>query len=135
MIDIDRGHTDFTLYCDNLRKADFALAHLWSTIQSTPGLKDDTILIAIPEHGRNLKPNTLRDQFGRLAIDHTSDETSREIFCLVLGPRQKVRQDQLISKEIGESIDVAPTIARILGFEHDIPLGMLDDRFLHEAFF
>ena len=116
MMDIDLGHTDFTVYCDNMRKADFALANLWNTIQADPALKDDTILIALPEHGRNLHPNTLKDKYGRYAIDHTGDDTSREIFCLILGPPHLVKQNQSISQVIGETIDIAPTIAQILGF-------------------
>lgn len=131
---IDLGHTDFTLYCNNIRRADYGLSKLWETIQSDPVLKDDTILIAVPEHGRNLKPNTLKDAYGRLAVDHTSDKTSREIFCLVLGPPDKIKQGQVINREIGESIDVVPTIADALGFWEDIPLRLkgnpLDAAFL-----
>jgi hypothetical protein len=35
---------------------------------------------------------------------------------------------------VGESIDMAPTIAHILGFENDIPTGLLPGRVLTEAF-
>lgn len=118
---VDICHTNFTQYCDNLRKADYALAHLWNTIQSTPGLMNDTILIAVPEHGRNASPNTVMDAFGRYAVDHTNDAMSREIFCLVLGPSGVVKQNQVISSVVGESIDVVPTIADVLGFYSDIP--------------
>lgn len=119
---IDICHTNFTQYCDNIRKADYALAHLWNTIQSTPGMANDTILIAVPEHGRNQQPNTLMDAYGRYAVDHTNDSMSREIFCLVLGPNGVVKQNQTIGTVAGESIDVVPTIADILGFYTDIPL-------------
>jgi hypothetical protein len=118
---VDICHTNFTAYCDNLRKADYALAHLWNTIQSTPGMMNDTVLIAVPEHGRNATPNTVMDAYGRYAIDHTSDAMSREIFCLVLGPPGVVKQNQVITSVEGESIDVVPTIADVLGFYSDIP--------------
>lgn len=118
---VDICHSNFTQYCDNMRKADYALAHLWNTIQSTPGLANDTILIAVPEHGRNSTPNTVMDQYGRYALDHTGDAMAREIFCLVLGPPTVVKQNQVISSVAGESIDVVPTIADILGFYNDIP--------------
>ncbi len=133
MMAIDRGHTDFTLYCNNIRKGDYALAKLWQAIQHDPDLKDDTILIAVPEHGRNLEPNTLKDEYGRFALDHTSDKTSREIFCLVLGPKNKVVQNQVIKSEYGESIDIAATMARILGF-HDETKLFLKGKFLEAAF-
>ena len=118
---VDICHTNFTQYCDNIRKADYALAHLWNTIQSTPGFMNDTILIAVPEHGRNAAVNTVMDAYGRYAIDHTGDAVSREIFCLVLGPAGIVKQNQVITSIAGESIDVVPTIADILGFYTDIP--------------
>lgn len=120
MQDIDVGHVDFTAYCNNMGKADYALAHLWNTIQSTPGMANDTVLIAVPEHGRNLSPNTIQDQYGRYALDHTNDDTSREIFCLMLGPSGVIQQ-QTINSVMGESIDVVPTIAKVLGFYDDIP--------------
>lgn len=131
--DVDVCHGNFTQYAQALVLADYALAHLWQTIQSTPGMANNTILIAAPEHGRNLQPNTVVDAFGRYALDHTSDETSREIFCLVAGPSGKVVQNQLITQEVGESIDIVPTIAKILGF-HDQVAGMLPGQPLNQAF-
>ncbi len=130
---VDTCHSKFTDYCNNLRKADYALAKLWQTIQSTPGLANDTILIVAPEHGRNALPNSLVDSFGESAYDH-SDDYSREIFCLVVGPPDKVRQNQIITQTTGESIDIVPTIARVLGFHTDIPAGILNGRHLQEAF-
>ncbi|MBX7181021.1 MAG: alkaline phosphatase family protein [Bacteroidia bacterium] len=134
MQDVDIGHTNFTAYCDNMRKADYALAHLWQTIQTTPGMANNTVLIVVPEHGRNQEPNTLLDSFGRYALDHNNDAMSREIFCLVAGPAGKVVQNQVISTEVGQTIDVVPTIAKVLGFYSDIPGGMLDGQILEQSF-
>jgi hypothetical protein len=131
---VDICHFNYTEYCDNLRKADFAVGQLWNRIQNTPGMANDTILIVAPEHGRNFEPNNLVDAFGQRAIDHTSDTTSREIFSLIVGPPGKVVQNQSISQVTGESIDIVPTIASILGFKDDIPGGMLPGRHLNEAF-
>ena len=131
---VDVCHTNFTQYCNNIRKADFALNQLWQVIQSTPGLADDTILIAAPEHGRNLQPNTVIDQYGRYALDHTNDQMSTEIFCLILGPSGVVNQGLEISTEAGESIDIVPTIANILGFDSEVPSFLMPGRVLNEAF-
>jgi len=131
---VDICHSNFTDYCNNLRKADYAVGHLWQTIQNTPGMANDTILIVAPEHGRNLEPNTILDSFGQPAIDHTSDATSREIFCMVVGPAGKIVQGQNITQITGESIDIVPTIAHVLGFKDSIPAGMLAGRVLNEAF-
>jgi hypothetical protein len=132
MQDVDVCHTNFTAYANNLVRADYALAHLWQTIQSTPGMADNTILIAVPEHGRNAEPNTVIDAYGRYAIDHTNDEMSREIFCLVAGPSGKVIQNQVIDQVMGQTIDVVPTVAKILGFYDDVA-GMLPGQPLDAA--
>lgn len=135
MQNVDVAHDNFTNYASNLQKADYALAHLWNTIQSTPGMSEDTILIAMPEHGRNLEGNGLYDAYGRQALDHTNDVMSREIFALVLGPNGVVVQDQVYASEKGESIDIVPTIANVLGFDNDIPSGLLNGNVLAESFY
>lgn len=134
MQDADIGHSNFTQYCNALQIADYSLAHLWNTIQSTPGMANDTILIAVPEHGRNQQPNTIQDSNGRYALDHTNDQMSREIFCLILGPSGVIKQNQTINSVSGESIDVVPTIAYALGFDHEIPSGLLPGQPLIHAF-
>jgi hypothetical protein len=134
MQDVDIAHFDYTKYANNIRMADFALYKLWEAIQSTPGMANDTVLIVAPEHGRNQQPNSVIDAFGRYALDHNNDAMSREIFCLVVGPSGVVKQNQVISNVQGESVDVVPTIANILGFDAEIPFGILDGRVLTEAF-
>jgi hypothetical protein len=77
----------------------------------------------------------LYDAYGRQALDHTNDAMSREIFALVLGSNGVVVQDQVFANEKGESIDIAPTIANILGFDNDIPGGLLNGNVLTESFY
>ena len=132
MTSSDVAHRNFTQYCDNLKIADYCTGHLWQTIQNTPGLADDTVLIIAPEHGRNLKGNGLMDIYGREANDHTSDATSREIFCMVVGPPDVVNQNQVIDDVTGESIDIVPTIANLLGFDTSLP-SIIEGRVLDEA--
>lgn len=133
MTDVDICHDNFTGYCNNLRKADYAVGHLWQTIQNTPGMANDTVLIVAPEHGRNLNGNSITDTYGRHGIDH-GDETAKEIFCLMAGPAGKIAQNQIISSVKGQSIDIVPTIAKILGFYEDIPSGYLKGIPLNQAF-
>ncbi|MCX6352921.1 MAG: hypothetical protein NTX03_13850 [Bacteroidetes bacterium] len=134
MTDVDICHFNFSQYCDNLHKADYAAAHLWQTIQNTPGMKDDTIMIVVPEHGRDNAHNSIMDAQGRKAIDHGGDVGSKEIFCLVLGPNGKIKQNNVINSVEGESIDLVPTIAHILGFLPDIPSTYLKGKVLTSAF-
>ncbi len=134
MFGVDVCHTDFTGYCDNLRRADWAVGHLWNTIQSTPGLANDTVLIVAPEIGRNGTPNSIVDMNGRAALDHTNgDPESKEIFCLVAGPPSVVHQGKVVSGVEGESIDIVPTIANILGFDTEMTTS-LPGKVLNQAF-
>ena len=131
---VDICHSEFTSYCNNLIRADWGVTHLWNFIQSTPGLANDTVMIVMPEHGRNADPNTLVDAYGRPAYDHTSDERSRDFFTMILGPSNVIKQGHVVSSEYGESIDVVPTIANLLGFDADIPPGMLSGNSLTDAY-
>ena len=133
MQNVDICHSDFTQYCNLLRRADWGVAHLWNTIQNTPGLANETVLIVAPEHGRNLQPNTLVDAYGRKALDHTNDNTSREVFCLICGPDNVVHHNQTIDQLYGETIDILPTIADLLGFKNSIPGGLVKGKVLSDA--
>lgn len=134
MFGVDVCHSNFTGYCDNLRKADWAVGHLWDKIQNTPGMANDTILIVAPEIGRNGTPNSIVDQNGRAALDHTnSDPVAKEIFCLVAGPSGVVHQAKVVNNEVGKSVDIVPTIANALGFDNDLSIN-LPGTVLNDAF-
>lgn len=134
---LDICHTDFSGYIQNLHKSDYAMGWLWNKIQSDPVMANDTIMIMIPEHGRNLEANTLVDANGLFAYDHTSDENSRDVFGLIVGPADVVNQGLVVGTEEvsnGQSIDIVPTVAHILGFKDDIPSYLLPGNTLDEAF-
>ena len=134
MQDSDIAHSNFTDYCNNLHRADYALAKMWKTIQDDPDLKDNTVLIAVPECGRNVTHNSLIDAYGRFAVDHTGDELSKQMFCLIAGPPDIVQQNKVVNDVYGTSIDIVPTIAHLFGFHQMIPSDLLDGKILHEAF-
>lgn len=133
---LDVCHDNFSSYLNFLHRADYGIGWLWNKIQSHPILADDTILICMPEHGRNLDSNNLTDQNGLGAYDHTGDTNSRRVFTLIVGPADKIKQGQVFGTQgnpAAESIDVIPTIAHILGFKDEIPFN-LPGRVLTEAF-
>jgi hypothetical protein len=134
MQDVDICHFNYTQYANNLRKADYAVAQLWNTIQQTPGMMNNTVLVIAPEHGRNYYGNTSVDVYGRKALDHTAPtdptfsgdpklQMAREIFCLIVGPPHVVKQNQVFNSLMGESIEIVPAIANLLGFDTAIPFG------------
>lgn len=133
----DICHTDFTSYINTLHKADYGVGWLWNKIQSDPEMADDTIMICMPEHGRNMNGNGLFDSNGLQAIDHTGDDNSREIFSLIVGPPGIVNQGSVVGTSdnpVGQSVDIVPTIAHILGFSGPVTGMGLDGQILQQAF-
>ncbi len=134
---LDVCHDNFSLYLDFLHRADYGVGWLWNKIQSHPTLANDTIMICMPEHGRNLASNNVMDGNGLGAYDHTGDNNSRRTFAMVVGPSGKVIQGQALGSmgnPAATSVDIVPTIAHVLGFLNDIPNSLLAGRALTEAF-
>lgn len=134
---LDICHSDFSQYIRFLHKADYGIGWLWDKIQSHPEMAGNTVMICMPEHGRNMNPNSLTDSNGLYAYDHTSDANSRRIFSVIAGPSSVVNQGVefgTASQPEGESIDIVPTIAHILGFHDQIPPGKLPGQVLTKAF-
>jgi hypothetical protein len=102
-------------------------------------MANETVLVIAPEIGRNQEPNTIRDSNGRYAVDHTGDDMSRQIFCLIIGPPHIVKQNQVIDRALGDdglpyqSVDLVATVAYALGFDAALS-GMIEGRPLREAF-
>jgi hypothetical protein len=88
LLDIDQCHNDFNGYVRSQQVADACVRHLWEFIQATDGLRDQTTLLVLPEHGRHLYSNGQNpDSLGRSGVDHgEGDDGDREVFLLALGP-------------------------------------------------
>jgi hypothetical protein len=124
LIDVDVCHDDFNGYLIGQRLADALVTHLWDFIQSTEGLKDETALFILPEHGRQLQFNGQNtDALGRSGLDHGGgDDGDRDVWVLALGPDFKPgihspTNIQQTGRGSGryETIDVVATAAEILG--------------------
>lgn len=133
---LDVCHDNFSAYLYYLHRADYGIGWLWNKIQSHPVLANDTIMVCMPEHGRNLDRNNIVDANGLGAYDHTGDDNSRRVFTMIVGPDDKVVQGQALgspNNPVAESIDVVPTIAHILGFKDSVPSNLMPGRVLDEA--
>lgn len=118
----DIAHANFTAYCGALISMDHVVGELWQQIQNTPDMANETVLIVLPEHGRNAFHNTVIDEFGRYGLDHATlppslggDQHARESFCLVLGPQHLLKQGAVISTSTLETVHVRPFIDGLLG--------------------
>ncbi len=128
LIDVDVCHGDFNGYLRNQQLADALVSHLWSFIESTPGLAGETTMIVMPEHGRHLFMNgNSPDSLGRSGIDHgQGDDGDRDVWMMVVGPDAAAGQviaptgvDQAGGRPTDryESIDAIMTAMALLG--HD----------------
>ena len=119
---VDSCHSSYTSYLQSLHRADHAVGHLWNYIQTQiPEMANNTVLLVMPEHGRNYEPNAITDENDWFAFDHDSDENSRRIFTLMAGPG--IDADLVVGSEtnpVGDASDIVPTIAEILGIKNEV---------------
>ena len=136
LLDIDQCHNDFNGYLRSQQVADACVRHLWEFIQSTEGLRDQTTLLVLPEHGRHLYQNGQNpDSLGRSGIDHgEGDDGDREVFLLALGPDiapagviepTGVKQAGRTSDRY-ETIDAIMTAMGLLGYDQ-VMKGALEE--------
>lgn len=104
----DIAHSNYSAYCAYLQKADQEIYRVWQELSK----EEDTVMIIVPDHGRNEEHNSITDENGIGGLDHYH-VSSRDIFCLITGPANVIEQNRIISKPI-QTIDVLPTIADLL---------------------
>lgn len=118
---VDTCHSNFTGYLKNLHRADHAVGYLWNYIQTQiPTMSGNTIMIVVPECGRNLAHNPIKDENDWFAYDH-SDANSLRIFGAMVG--KNVPSNLSVGSEtnpVGLSGDVSLTIAEILGIKDTV---------------
>ncbi|NNC96050.1 MAG: hypothetical protein HKN92_10845 [Chitinophagales bacterium] len=129
MNSIDSCHSSFTSYLRNLHRCDHGVGHIWNYIQTQiPAMSGNTMVLIIPEHGRNLDPNPIIDGNNFKAFDHDSDPNSRRIFSMMAGPgidANLVKGSE--SNPIGDASDALLTVADALGIKNEvISEGLID---------
>ena len=129
MSNIDVCHGDYTAYLKNLHRADHGVGFLWREIQRIPEMAGKTTLIVMPEHGRDLEHNPIKDDNDWYAYDHSgNNENTRRIFTLMAGPgidgNLRVGSPD---NPIGDASDIVPTIADLFGIKDIVAnQGLLD---------
>jgi hypothetical protein len=107
--DIDIAHYGaYSLYLEAIRRTDRLVHELWQHVQTLPQYRDRTTLLVVPELGRD------SDVAGNGFANHRSgDDSCRRVWLVALGagvPRGAGTERPI------RTFDVAPTVARILGF-------------------
>ncbi len=129
LANVDVCHSNFSGYLKNMHRADHGIGYLWREIQNIPGMANNTTMIVMPEHGRDLENNGIQDANDWFAFDHDGGN-SRRVFSLMVGPG--VEAGLRIGNEdnpVGDSADIVPTIADIFGIKQTvIDQGHLDPK-------
>jgi hypothetical protein len=108
--DIDIAHYGaYSLYLEAIRRTDRLVSELWQHVQSLPLYRDRTTMLVVPELGRD------SDVAGNGFANHRSgDDSCRRVWLVALGagvPRGAGSERPI------RTFDVAPTVARMLGFK------------------
>ena len=111
----DIAHGSYDSYVDVIRRNDAQLGKLWDTIQADPALRDKTTMMVLPEIGRNRARN------GRGGLDHNdASEDLLKVAMFAAGP--DIRTGRIVRREM-ESIDVCPTICKLMGIKPEFATG------------
>ena len=75
------------------------MGHLWDFIQTqVPEMAGNTMIIAVPECGRNSEPNAILDQNDWRSFDH-SDGNSLRVFGMMAGAGVPAGPDASAAKD------------------------------------
>ena len=116
-------------YHQALQRSDYIVGRLWDMLQADSFYEDSTYLIVSTDHGRDNVPSP--DQWWDHGVcrEHGGGLCSgcQSVFALVVGPGVKAR---VVGKRYTH-LDLAPTIAKILGVELPTALGTPMDEVFH----
>ena len=116
--DIDVAHSGaFSLYIEGIQRTDRLCVEIWNNIQSNPEYAGNTTMFVLPDFGRDSDADPAGNSFQH---HRTGDAASRTTWMMVLGPG--VRQGAFVQRPV-ESIDLVPTIGKILGIDTPLAQG------------
>lgn len=118
MHDIDVAHTGaYSLYIDAIRRTDRLCAELWRMVQSEPEYAGNTLMLILPDFGRDSD-----EEAGGNGFQHhrTGDPSSRTTWMMALGAG--VREGAIYDHPV-QSTDLVPTLGSILGFQASLSQG------------
>jgi hypothetical protein len=112
MHDIDVAHTGaYSLYIEAIRRTDRLCAELWKIAQNEPEYAGNTMMLVLPDFGRDSD-----EEAGGNGFQHhrTGDPSSRTTWMMALGAG--VREGVIYDHPV-QSTDLVPTLGSIMGFQ------------------
>ena len=110
-------------YTNGIAIIDRGIQRIVETVKADSEYRDNTIFCIVPDCGRD------SNQFLSIPFQHHFNSPSaHEIFALFFGPG--IRRNQIVDRKVSQ-IDVAPTLAQLMGFQADYAKGrVLEEIFL-----
>jgi hypothetical protein len=120
--DIDVAHSGaYSLYIEGIQRTDRQCVEIWNAIQSHPEYAGKTTMFILPDFGRDSDTDPGGNSFQH---HRTGDTASRTTWMMALGPG--IRQGVFVQRPV-ESIDLVPTIGKILGIATPLAQGRILD--------
>jgi hypothetical protein len=129
----DICHSNYTKYLNNLQHSDYLIAWLWQHLEKTlPSYTSNTILVIVPDIGRNQHPNTQIDKNSLSSFDH-NDRNSQRIWSVLYGKSTPTITLGGEGNSFGRQTDIALTIADIFGiYDKVLQAGFVDRQALSQ---
>jgi hypothetical protein len=118
MHDIDVAHAGaYSLYMEGIRRTDRLCAELWKLLENEPEYSGKTTLLILPDFGRDAD-----DDAGGNGFQHhrTGDPVARTTWLMAIG--QGIHEGVIYDRTV-ESIDLVPTLGKMLGFTASFSQG------------
>jgi hypothetical protein len=116
--DMDVAHAGaYSLYLEGIRRSDRLCAELWDHVQNNPEYKGHTTMFVMPDFGRDADGDPGGNGFQH---HRTGSALARTTWMMVLGP--DIRPNHIVDQRV-ESVDLVPTIGRLLGFDTPFSTG------------
>jgi hypothetical protein len=116
--DIDIAHAGaYSLYTEAIKRTDRICAELVRTMDAEPEYKSKTNLFILPDFGRDADDDASGNGFQH---HRTGDALSRTTWLLAMGPG--IRENTTVDRPV-ESIDLVPTVAKMLGCNARFAMG------------
>jgi len=115
------GHYDS--YLTSAHQTDTFIADLWHTLQTTPGYKDNTVLMITTDHGRGGTANDWQHHASKLAVQNYMKDLnefpdgvvgSENIWFAAMGPGVNARGEIKTLQEVKQK-QIAATVLTLLG--------------------
>jgi arylsulfatase A-like enzyme len=107
--DVEVAHFgSYSMYLAGIRNTDRLIYELWQEVGANSEYRDRTLMVIVPEFGRDPDGSNTNGFFNH----RSNDETCRRIWTMCLG--KSIPRPQIVDRPV-RLVDLCPSLARWLG--------------------